>query len=138
MSYPLYERMLRDERRRTAEMQEEFSRERRLRLALEAAVDELKEGISMGVRVNLRDLSASITRAEGLKRSVSVAQVSEIIGLLGAHWRAVPSEQMAAEIDAIVSRAGRWRLADAGGTLVARAGETRQTASVLHGDKRRS
>lgn len=58
-------------------------------------------------RANLNKLAREITLVEGLEKSISIAQVKEVLGILGERWRDGTVEQMAAEVSALVSRAGR-------------------------------
>jgi hypothetical protein len=57
--------------------------------------------------VNLNDLAAELTAAEGLKESVSIAQVKELLGILGRRWREAPPKQALDEFLAISERAGQ-------------------------------
>lgn len=55
--------------------------------------------------VNLTELAVELTRDEGLKEPLSVAQVSEVIGCLGRRWRENPGAMV--EALAISDRAGK-------------------------------
>lgn len=57
-------------------------------------------------RINLNELAAELTLAEGLKVSITDAQVKELLGCLGRRWRKQP-EMILAEVAAIVERAGK-------------------------------
>jgi len=59
--------------------------------------------------VNLRVLAAELTKDEGGRESMPIAQVTELLGVLGRRWRAVGADQAAREFTAIVRRAGRRR-----------------------------
>lgn len=60
--------------------------------------------------MNLNKLAKEITVMEGLKQSLSIAQVKEVIALLGIRWRKMiadkEEDRMDNEIDLIILRAG--------------------------------
>lgn len=58
-------------------------------------------------KVNLKNLIVEITEAEGLNQLSNVAQVSEILALLGKRWRDMGREEALLEFDAIFDRAGK-------------------------------
>lgn len=58
------------------------------------------------VKVDLDKLARDLTVEEGLKQSLAVAQVKEVLACLGRRWRFMPPEEFAAEVAAIVERAG--------------------------------
>lgn len=60
----------------------------------------------MNSRVNLNDLVRDITLQEGLEQRQSVAQVREIVGILGHRWRSMSDEEFQQEADCIRERAG--------------------------------
>ena len=60
-------------------------------------------------QVNLNDGAAQIAATEGLLESVSIAQVKELLGILGRRWRKVSPAQAFDEYAAIVDRAGKTR-----------------------------
>lgn len=55
---------------------------------------------------NLNTIAEEVTAAEGLKTSVSIGQVKEIIGIMGDRWRNMPIDKAQAEFAAIITRAG--------------------------------
>lgn len=56
---------------------------------------------------NIRELADELARQEGLSRSLGgTPQVLELLGLLGARWRAMPHHQMLREVSCVVERAG--------------------------------
>lgn len=57
-------------------------------------------------RTNLNDLASDIATAEGLEQSVGVAQVKEILGILGERWRGMHDVDVIAEVRCITARAG--------------------------------
>lgn len=56
--------------------------------------------------VDLNELAVAITKEEGLSLSLSVAQIKEVLAILGRRWRSMPPEEAALEIMAIVERGG--------------------------------
>jgi hypothetical protein len=58
------------------------------------------------MRINLKNLAKDIAAEEGLKEQVSIAQITEIIGILGRRWRGMPTDTTLAEVSAIIERAG--------------------------------
>ena len=60
-------------------------------------------------QVNLNDVAAQIAAEEGLLESVSVAQVKELLGILGRRCRTVSPAQAFDGYAAIVDRAGKTR-----------------------------
>lgn len=60
-------------------------------------------------QVNLNDVAAQIAAEEGLLESVSIAQVKELLGILGRRWRTVSPAQAFDEYAAIIDRAGKTR-----------------------------
>jgi len=56
--------------------------------------------------VNLNTLANEIAAEEGLLESVSVAQVKEILGILGRRWRGMDTVESDLEYRAIIDRAG--------------------------------
>jgi len=62
--------------------------------------------------ISLTNLAIDITHAEGGKVEISLAQVKEVLGILGRRWRgegyaSLSPAEIQAEINAIVQRAGR-------------------------------
>lgn len=55
---------------------------------------------------DLRALASEIAEKEGLGASVNVAQVAEIIGIIGARWRSMPEQEALTEFRSIRERAG--------------------------------
>jgi hypothetical protein len=60
----------------------------------------------MNNKVNLNTIVNELTRAEGLKKRQSVAQMKEMIGLLGTRWRNMTEEEYLQEASCIRERAG--------------------------------
>ncbi len=58
-------------------------------------------------KANLNELAADISRQEGLARGVGVAQVKEVLALLGIRWRNMPLEDAMIEINCLVTRGGK-------------------------------
>lgn len=56
---------------------------------------------------NVRKIAIELALQEGLTHSQTVAQIAELLGLLGERWREMPTEIVAAELYALVSRAGK-------------------------------
>jgi hypothetical protein len=56
--------------------------------------------------VNLNDLARDLTLVEGKDNSVGIADVKEILAVLGDRWRSMPEEQALEEFRAIIERAG--------------------------------
>lgn len=56
---------------------------------------------------NLNDIASELATAEGLGKSVGVAQVKEILGLLGARWRDLTPGETLAEVCCLVQRGGK-------------------------------
>jgi hypothetical protein len=57
-------------------------------------------------RVNLRETATYIARQEGLGKKVPIAQIAEILGILGDRWRNMSSVDVLREVACIVERAG--------------------------------
>lgn len=64
------------------------------------------ERIDASSQINLNALTREVALAEGLGQGVGVAQVREIIGILGHRWRNMPAAQAQAEVHCIMQRAG--------------------------------
>ena len=58
-------------------------------------------------RANLNQLATEIAIQEGLSFGVGVAQVKEILALLGIRWRNMPLEDAMVEINCLISRGGK-------------------------------
>lgn len=56
--------------------------------------------------MDLNKLAKELTEMEGLKESCTVAQVKEIIALLGIRWRTMDYSVVMTEVEAILQRAG--------------------------------
>ena len=59
--------------------------------------------------MNLNELAVRITKKEGLKKQLSVGQVKEVIGCLGAELRGMRSVDASVLVTDIVKRAGLRR-----------------------------
>lgn len=65
------------------------------------------------MKVNLRTLASEVATEEGRKKSAGgVAQVTEVLGVLGRRWRGMYLWQAMAEFMAIRSRAGKRNIGD--------------------------
>lgn len=58
-------------------------------------------------KTNLNTLARDLTLNENLKKSLSIAQVKEILALLGLRWRNLPTEDFLFEVDLILKNAGK-------------------------------
>lgn len=58
------------------------------------------------IRINLNEIMRELAKKEGLTQNQPVAQVKEVIALLGLRWREMSDEQAQAEFEAIKNRAG--------------------------------
>ena len=58
-------------------------------------------------RANLNLLAFDIARQEGLRRGIGIAQVKEVLALLGIRWRNMDLESAMIEINCLLSRGGK-------------------------------
>lgn len=56
--------------------------------------------------INLNELAKEITLLEGKSESINIAQVKEMIAILGNRWRAMEMNEVIEEVNAIRDRAG--------------------------------
>ncbi|MEX0598074.1 MAG: hypothetical protein WD512_16420 [Candidatus Paceibacterota bacterium] len=56
--------------------------------------------------INLKTLVEEITKQESLQKQSSVAQIAEIIAIMGIRWRSMSKVAALEEFEAIVERAG--------------------------------
>lgn len=57
-------------------------------------------------RINLNKLAETIINEEGLGENLSIAQVKEMLGILGNHWREIGDEKALIEFETIREKAG--------------------------------
>lgn len=57
-------------------------------------------------RINLSEMAREITLKEGLEQRQSIAQVREILGIIGDRWRNMSDEEFLQEANCIRKRAG--------------------------------
>lgn len=57
-------------------------------------------------RINLNKLAETIVKTEGLGENLSIAQVKEMLGILGNHWREIGDEKALIEFETIKEKAG--------------------------------
>lgn len=55
---------------------------------------------------NLNGLAVELSIREGGKEQINIAQIKELLGMLGDQWRSVPFEEVMADVYAIIDRAG--------------------------------
>lgn len=55
---------------------------------------------------NLQELASELARQEGLGKSIGVAQMAEVLGLLGERWRGMSHIEVMGEVSCIRDRAG--------------------------------
>lgn len=55
---------------------------------------------------NLQELASDLAREEGLGKSIGVAQMAEVLGLLGERWRGMSQIEILVEVSCIRDRAG--------------------------------
>lgn len=56
--------------------------------------------------VDLNVLAAELTKYEGLGKSINIAQVKELLGVIGYRWRNMTDDQVHEEINSIITKAG--------------------------------
>ena len=54
--------------------------------------------------VNLNELAKEITLKEGLKESISIAQVKEIIKIFGNRWQSMTFDGVVEEVNTIIKK----------------------------------